>query len=78
MQKLLPKLHGSRRKLEGVLKSLAELCLVDKSLSADFLNPKKVVDFTDADKIRFPVSLEKIRRMNISLLNSNFTSYAEA
>jgi 5-methylcytosine-specific restriction enzyme B len=78
MQKLLPKLHGSRRKLEGTLKSLAELCLLDKSLSTDFLNPKKVVDFTDTDKIRFPISLEKIRRMNISLLNNNFTSYAEA
>ena len=45
MQKLLPKLHGSRRKLESTLKSLAELCLYDKSLASDILNPKKDVDF---------------------------------
>jgi len=78
MQKLLPKLHGSRRKLEPSLKSLAELCLHDKSLAADSLNPKKVINFEDDKAIKFPISLEKIRRMNISLINNNFTSYAEA
>ncbi|MCW3106157.1 MAG: hypothetical protein JWQ09_663 [Segetibacter sp.] len=78
MQKLLPKLHGSRRKLEATLKSLVELCLHDNSLASDVLNPKKNVDFRDNTKIKFPISLEKIRRMNNSLIRNNFTSYAEA
>jgi 5-methylcytosine-specific restriction protein B len=30
MQKLLPKIHGSRRKLEPILKTLAKLCLKDE------------------------------------------------
>ena len=78
MQKLLPKLHGSRRKLDSVLKSLAELCLNDKALVDDILNPKKNIEFKNNKAIKFPVSLEKIRRMNIGLINNNFTSYAEA
>jgi 5-methylcytosine-specific restriction protein B len=78
MQKLLPKLHGSRRKLESTLESLAKLCLHDKALSADSLNPKKIIDFDNREAVKFPISLEKIRRMNIGLINNNFTSYAEA
>jgi 5-methylcytosine-specific restriction protein B len=78
MQKLLPKFHGSRRKLESTLKSLVELCLYEKSYAIDILNPKKVVDFTDNKKIKYPISLEKLRRMNNSLINNNFASYAEA
>jgi 5-methylcytosine-specific restriction protein B len=73
MQKLLPKLHGSRRKLEATLKSLAEICLHDKSLVNDVLNQKKEFDFTDLNKVKFPISLEKIIR-----ISNNFTSYAEA
>ena len=78
MQKLLPKVHGSRRKLEPVLKSLAELCLRDKAQIADVLNPKKDISFHERDKYKYPVSLEKIRRMYTGLINNGFTSYAEA
>ncbi len=78
MQKLLPKLHGSRRKLEATLISLAKLCLIDSSLASDSISPKKEFDFNDKAKIKYPISLEKIRRMNINLINNNFTSYAEA
>jgi 5-methylcytosine-specific restriction protein B len=78
MQKLLPKLHGSRRKLEATLKSLTGLCLFDKALAADILNPKKNIDFKDTIRIKYPLSLEKIRRMNNGLIGNNFTSYAEA
>lgn len=77
MQKLLPKVHGSQRKLTPVLRSLAELCLHDKALASDFLNPKKEVSFEN-DKIKYPTSLEKIRRMQLGLVNNGFTSYAEA
>lgn len=77
MQKLLPKLHGSRRKLEETLKSLAQLCLLDKSLVIDFFNPKKEVDLSDKIKVKYPISLEKIRRMNLNLMNNNYTSYSD-
>ncbi len=34
IQKLLPKLHGSRNKIESILKELGKLCLVEPSLDA--------------------------------------------
>jgi 5-methylcytosine-specific restriction enzyme B len=76
-QKLLPKLHGSRRKLDGAIKALAELCLNDNSLATDFLNSKSNPDFSDTT-IKYPLSLEKIIRMNKHLVNNNFTSFVEA
>jgi 5-methylcytosine-specific restriction protein B len=78
MQKLLPKVHGSRRKLEPVLKTLGQLCLQDGQKFDDLLNAKTEIDFSDATKIRYPVSLEKILRMNDNLTSNGFTSYAEA
>jgi 5-methylcytosine-specific restriction protein B len=77
MQKLLPKIHGSRRKLEPILKTLAKLCLKDEKKLEDYLSAKKEINFED-DDIKYPLSLEKIVRMNQSLLNNGFTSYAEA
>ena len=73
MQKLLPKLHGSRRKLIDVLKTLAGFCLIDKSKTDEFL---KNSDFPK-EQIIYTVSAEKIRRMHINLINNGFTSYAE-
>jgi 5-methylcytosine-specific restriction protein B len=78
MQKLLPKVHGSRRKLEPILTTLMGLCMVDKKDISSILNPSKDIDYTDADKIRFPISLEKIVSMNKRLIQNGFTSYAEA
>jgi 5-methylcytosine-specific restriction protein B len=77
MQKLLPKVHGSRRKLEPILKTLAKLCLKEEKNLEDFLSAKKEINFED-DNVKYPLSLEKIVRMNQSLLNNGFTSYAEA
>gem|GEM_PF-1825156 len=62
MQKLLPKVHGSRRKLEPALQALAELC---KGSGVEA-------------PARFPISLEKITRMGERLIQDGFTSYAEA
>ena len=78
VQKLLPKVHGSRRKLEPVLKILGELCLLDGQTFDNFLSPKKEIDFPNGSKIKYPVSLEKILRMYNNLLSNGFTSYAEA
>lgn len=55
MQKLLPKLHGSKKKLERVLATLQGLCVG-----------------------KYPVSVEKIERMQKRLAEHGFTSFAEA
>lgn len=72
MQKLLPKVHGSRRKLEPVLKTLGSLCLNDEYKFDEYL---KAPEFK---AIKYPISLEKIIRMHDNLISNGFTSYAEA
>jgi 5-methylcytosine-specific restriction enzyme B len=77
MQKLLPKVHGSRRKLEPVLKTLGTLCLQDgKQFDYTALDAK--IDYSNRNDIKYPISLEKIFRMYQNLLSNSFTSYAEA
>jgi 5-methylcytosine-specific restriction protein B len=78
MQKLLPKVHGSRRKLEPVLKTLGTLCLSGGQKIEDYLSATSEIDFSDGNKVRYPVSLEKILRMHDNLISNGFTSYAEA
>jgi hypothetical protein len=78
MQKLLPKVHGSRRKLEPVLKALGQLCLHEAQKFEDLLITKTEIDFKDTTKIKYPISLEKILRMFDNLISNGFTSYAEA
>lgn len=77
MQKLLPKVHGSRRKLEPVLKTLGSLCLHDGQKMDDYISNSEI-NFVDSTKIKYPVSLEKILRMYQGLISNGFTSYAEA
>lgn len=78
MQKLLPKVHGSRRKLEPVLNTLGKLCLQDNQKIEDFISPKSDINFDDTGIIKYPLSLEKILRMRSNLIGNGFTSYAEA
>ena len=78
MQKLLPKLHGSRRKLEPILSILAGLCLTDNNEADKYLKDPEKHDLTDKTKVRFPLSLEKIVRMYNRALQDGFTSFAEA
>lgn len=78
MQKLLPKVHGSRRKLEPILKTLGLLCLQNGQKFDDFLSPKIEIDLADAARIKYPLSFEKILRMYDNLISNGFTSYAEA
>lgn len=77
MQKLLPKLHGSRSKLVDVLSVLASFCydreLGDKELEMVFKKPETI-----GVKIKYPISLEKINRMYRNVIDNGFTSYAEA
>ena len=69
MQKLLPKVHGSRNKIEKILVTLGKLCIADSSeepFSAGTIN------------IKYPLSHEKLERMYMRVLSDGFTSFAEA
>lgn len=71
LQKLLPKLHGSRKKLVPVLTSLWQLCLKDgvsKEIDVEF----------NATDFKYPESAEKIKRMYYAVVDNGFTSFAEA
>jgi len=81
IQKLLPKVHGSRSKLEPVLTALAELCLVDSATEKTVLLKSfedAPADIATSDQIRFRLSLEKILRMRSRAIKDGFTSFAEA
>lgn len=71
VQKLLPKLHGSRKKLNDVLRSLWKLCLVDDE-------SKETKDFDPSVASRFPLASDKILRMHNAAEANGFASFAEA
>ena len=73
MQKLLPKLHGSRSKIVKVLDALILLCLKE---GQEFSIAK--CDEVLETNIIYPVSYEKLIRMYKNVLDNGFTSYAEA
>lgn len=79
MQKLLPKLHGSRSKLVKILVALSALC-VEGDTKGDF--EKKYDDYFknnfDDIILKYPISFEKLTRMYKNVLANGFTSYAEA
>jgi hypothetical protein len=78
VQKLLPKLHGSRSKLEGLLEALAWLC-ADGSIHGDTdpAQVRKAVKETGTAP-RYPLSFEKVMRMWEKLVREQFVSFAEA
>jgi hypothetical protein len=87
MQKLLPKLHGSRKKLVGPLETLAGFCLTRKDESQPVEKDKNksiyqqfIAEKCDATKwdINYKISFEKIERMLKNVIDNGFTSYAEA
>lgn len=71
VQKLLPKLHGSRNKLQRILVILAKQCLYDTSREDAFKD-------TSEDDIKYPISYEKLKRMHERIMADGFTSFAEA
>lgn len=77
MQKLLPKLHGSRRKLSPVLETLGGFCLSEKSNIIKEVFEKENFDYTQ-DKVIYPLSLEKIARMYRGAIDNGYASFAEA
>lgn len=81
MQKLLPKLHGSRRQLERPLEALWKLCLKpDGAASVETLaKAEGEIDvFPYGNNCKYPISGEKIARIYKNAKNNGFASYAEA
>jgi 5-methylcytosine-specific restriction protein B len=84
MQKLLPKLHGSRNKLTKVLPVLGSFCLKNtENIKEDYLD--KYVDNKISEKdiekdsnVKYRISFEKICRMYKNAIENGFASYAEA
>ncbi|WP_159468060.1 MrcB family domain-containing protein [Dyadobacter sp. 3J3] len=75
VQKLLPKVHGSRRKLEPVLKALGKICLMEMDKVDEYISQD---NFDYSAISHYPLTFEKISRMYKSLMENGFTSYAEA
>jgi len=77
MQKLLPKLHGSRRKLCPALSVLGSFCIAGEIKIEKDVFEKEDFDF-EASNILYPLSLEKITRMYRGAIDNGFASFAEA
>ena len=87
MQKLLPKLHGSRNKLTKVLPILGDFCLTEKlgkeKIKEIYLDKYTKNELTEIslkldDNIKYKISFEKICRMYKNAVENGFASYAEA
>ena len=84
MQKLLPKLHGSRNKLTKVLPILGGFCLNDsKNIKENYLDKFVSNNITEGQlsidpNIKYHISFEKICRMYKNAVENGFASYAEA
>lgn len=78
VQKLLPKLHGSRRKISPVLEKLGSFCVTDgiNVVKDVFEHPE--FDFGDRETVLYGLSLEKLSRMYRNAIENGFTSFAEA
>lgn len=84
MQKLLPKLHGSRNKLTKVLPVLGGFCLKNNEKLREnyldkFVNNSLTEEELEIDtNIKYRISFEKICRMYKNAIENGFASYAEA
>jgi hypothetical protein len=74
VQKLLPKLHGSQRRISSTLKTLGSFC-VSSSIDIETILLDENFDY---ETELYPLSLEKIARMYRGALANGFTSFAEA
>jgi 5-methylcytosine-specific restriction protein B len=77
IQKLLPKLHGSRRKLASPLETLGGFCISDHTKIVKDVFENMSFDYKSSNVI-YPLSLEKISRMYRSAIDNGFASFAEA
>jgi len=78
MQKILPRLHGSRRRLETTLCSAAHFCF---DLVIEAPGSETAITFDPVDPPqgtpRLPLSFDKIQRMTRTLRQNQFASFTE-
>ena len=82
MQKMLPKLHGSRSKLVKVLPILASFCLRDNNLEKakqllDSYKNDRQLKKEQNEEVVLPLSFTKIARMYTNAIENGFANYAE-
>ena len=80
IQKILPKLHGSRRKLEPLLCALAEYCLnlkIDDALKSFESSQSKSKNFDLSAEAAFALSYRKLVKMLNSLREDQFVSFIQ-
>ena len=85
MQKILPKLHGSRRSISSTLIALGIFCLKREELGLSdneniFFaeNTIEPYEVNQIDNIRFPISYNKLKRMYNRLNDLGYVSFPEA
>jgi 5-methylcytosine-specific restriction protein B len=74
VQKLLPKVHGSRRRLEPILGQMGLLCASGTERKDVLLGDED----PPASIVKFPLTLSKVRRMYRNVCANGFASFAEA
>jgi 5-methylcytosine-specific restriction enzyme B len=78
IQKLLPKLHGSRRKLVPVLEKLGSFCVSKKlNVIKDVFGQDNFI-YEKNEEIKYPLSLEKIARMHKGAIDNGFASFCRS
>lgn len=78
LQKILPRLHGSRRKLELALCALGAECLPMIRENGGQMNTERFDPLAHAaTSAQMPLSFDKIQRMVRSLRLNQFTSFSE-
>lgn len=73
VQKLLPKVHGSRKKITPILKTLWKICQQGDAAEIDTFDTTP-----DFNGFKYPLTAEKIWRMFLIAQDNGFTSFAEA
>ena len=77
MQKILPRIHGSRQRMEAPLCALAAACR-DGEEAAPGAEVQRFDPLGEVpENLRLPLSYSKIRRMVRSLRTNQFTSFME-
>ena len=79
MQKLLPRIHGSRRRIEGLLLALDQYCFDCSTPSSSIAVTDIVFDPESVDPLqaKLPYSFDKLLRMLRNLRANQFTSFTE-
>jgi 5-methylcytosine-specific restriction enzyme B len=80
IQKLLPRIHGARKRVEAMLCALGQFCL-DLSYESGSAHPGAAIKFdptkSDHHSPVLPLSFDKIRRMTVTLRANQFTSFTD-